>query len=342
MKIPEGFKIRLDPEDDYTHPIEEARNFNESMYINLFDFAKKMGGWFRVGNRPNEGYAEMTCCLYLPGGRVAFMYGRPEIAGNDELKAGGMNFDIVEPFKRIRLSYEGQVCVLANPLDMAHPRKAFAENPIVSCSVDIEYRTMPPVYGGEMVHDDGRPIDLNAEESFARAHYEQHVSGSGTIRVGDEEWQVEGLGLRDHSWGPRFWQSIHMYRWLPMSFDKDFAAMISIIETTKGEFRRSGIVQVGDEYHEIEDTTVDTEWDENGYQTGMKIWAKTAEREYTITGKVLSLIPLRNVRKTDNGEVLHTRIGEGMTEFQCDGKIGYGMAEYLDQMVDGKPAGGDI
>ena len=32
--------------------------------------APGMGGWVRMGNRPNEGYAEMTVCLYLPDGRV--------------------------------------------------------------------------------------------------------------------------------------------------------------------------------------------------------------------------------------------------------------------------------
>jgi len=342
MELPEGFKLRLDPQDDYTHPVEEAKNYNESMYINLFDFSKKMGGWFRVGNRPNEGHAEMSCCVYLPGGSVGFMFGRPNISGNEELNAGGMRFGITEPFKRLRLTYDGKVCLLKNPFEMANPKKAFTNNPILDCKVDIDYYMTSPVYGGEVVHDDGRQIDLKAEESFARAHYEQHVGGSGTIKIGDTEWTLDGLGLRDHSWGPRYWQNIFMYRWLPMSFDKEFAVMISVIETAAGEFRRSGMVQHGDVYHSIKDTTIETDWDENWYQTGMKIWVKTDQREYEIEGTVLSLIPLRNMRKSPDGELLHTRITEGMTEFKCDGKIGYGMSEYLDQIVDGKPVGSDV
>ena len=31
----------------------------------------------------------MTTCLYLPDGRVAFMYNRPEISDNDAFDAGG-------------------------------------------------------------------------------------------------------------------------------------------------------------------------------------------------------------------------------------------------------------
>ncbi len=41
--------------------------------------------------------------------------------------------------------------------------------------------------------------------------------------------------------------------------------------------------------------------------------AKTADREYEITGEVLSMIPLRNRRATPEGEQLHTRITEAMT-----------------------------
>ena len=30
-------RIRLDPDDDLLHPVEEASNFNESRYYNFFD-----------------------------------------------------------------------------------------------------------------------------------------------------------------------------------------------------------------------------------------------------------------------------------------------------------------
>ena len=40
-----GYKLRLEPEDDYLHPLEEAENFNESMYFNVFDRNQKIGGW---------------------------------------------------------------------------------------------------------------------------------------------------------------------------------------------------------------------------------------------------------------------------------------------------------
>ena len=81
---------RLLPEDEYTHTPDAASNYNESMYFNVFDAKTKVGGWFRIGNRPNEGYAEMSVCLYLPGGRVGFMFARPKISNNDAMDAGGL------------------------------------------------------------------------------------------------------------------------------------------------------------------------------------------------------------------------------------------------------------
>ena len=56
------------PEDDYTHPLGPEENFNESVYFNFFDRAQQRGGFLRIGNRANEGYAEMTVIVYQPDG----------------------------------------------------------------------------------------------------------------------------------------------------------------------------------------------------------------------------------------------------------------------------------
>jgi hypothetical protein len=122
-----------------------------------------------------------------------------------------------------------------------------------------------------------------------------------------------------------------------MSFDASFAMMVSIVDTAERGAIATGIVLRDGEYVPITDAQVENDWDADHYQTGMRIRARTAEREYEVEGRVLSLIPLRNRRTTPAGEELHTRITEGMTEFRCDGKVGYGMSEYLDQIVGGKP-----
>jgi hypothetical protein len=107
-------RMRREPQDDYLHTVEAASNFNESRYYNFFDpgagsSGRGMGGWVRMGNRPNEGYAEMTVCLYLPDGRVAFNYKRPKIDGHEAHDAGGLRFEVVAPYEEHRVTYDGKV-----------------------------------------------------------------------------------------------------------------------------------------------------------------------------------------------------------------------------------------
>ena len=334
-----NFKIKLVPEDDFMHPLEEAENFNESMYFNVFDRTRKIGGWFRLANRPNEGRGEMSCCIYLPDGRIGFMFKRPERHDNDALDGGGMTFSVVEPHKRLTVRYRGKLCLLENPQDMADPAKAFKTNPIVEAELDLDFEGVSPMFGGEPVNLDGSPIEQDAGASFARGHTEQHTHGRGQIRVGEESFEINGLGLRDHSWGPRYWQAIHWYRWLPMNFSEDFAMMISITCRPDEEPRAGGMVLTGGEYVMIRDARIEADYDEHDCQTSLKAWVKTDDREYEVEGDVMSLIPLRNRRQSPDGESLMTRITEGMTEYRCDGETGYGLSEFLDQIVDDEPVG---
>src|SRR3954449_7383139 len=121
-------RVRLEPQDEYMHAGEES-NFNESMYFNVYDPKAGIGGFFRLGNRPNEGRGEMTVCLYLPDGRVGFMFQRPEVTSNEAFDSAGLRFDVVEPFEALTVQYHGKLVLLDDPLEMADPRKAFTENP---------------------------------------------------------------------------------------------------------------------------------------------------------------------------------------------------------------------
>jgi hypothetical protein len=335
-----AFVTRLEPRDEFTHDPGEAKNYNESMYFNVFDPAAKTGGWFRIGNRPNEGYAEVSVCLYLPDGRVAFTFARPAISDNKAMDAGGLKVEVVEPFKRLRVSFGGKALVLARPHEMADPKKAWRENPSLTCTVALDYEGVSPMYGGETVRADGKALEVDPEKSFAKAHYEQHCAARGVITVGDERFEIAGFGLRDKSWGPRYWQAIEWYRWCPMNFGRDFGMMLSTIGDGKGGAREGGMVFRDGIHDLITACRIDSDWDENDYQTALRAKIGTQSgRTYEVSGKVLSLIPLRNRRTAPDGTEMTTRITEGMTEYRCGDQVGYGLSEYLDQIVDGQPNG---
>ena len=327
-------RIRMEPADEYMHALEEAETFNESMYFNVYDPKVDFGGWFRLGNRANEGYAEMTTCLYLPDKTVGFMYDRPHIENNDAFDGGGMRFEVVEPFKALKVTYEGKVAILSEPNAMKDPRKAFTEATHVDCLVELDYRGLSPMMGGEPEWDKGDVIPESMQ--FAKGHYEQHVGAKGKITVGADSWDIDGYGLRDHSWGPRSWQAPYWYRWLTCNAGEGDGFMVSVIASRDGKVRRSGVLFEDGGYTPIIDAQIETTWTDEYDQQALKCVIKTPKREFEVTGSVMSFIPLRNRR---GGNV--TRIGEGLTEYQWEGKTGYGLSEYLDQIEDNKPVGVD-
>jgi hypothetical protein len=333
-------RLRLDPADEYLHPLETAPNFNESMYFNYFDPRERLGGFLRLGNRANEGHAELTTCLYLPDGRVAFTYQRPEISGNDAFDAGGMRFEVIKAFEVLRVAYRGKICLLDRPVEMADPRRAFTENPWTTCAVELEYRGLSPMLGGERVNDDGTTAEEDPAQAFARGHYEQHVGTRGVVRVGDEEWEVDGYGLRDHSWGPRFWQAPWWYRWLTGNFGEDCGFVVSIVTRRDGAQQTGGVWFENGEYRTLDHVSIDTTWrTDDYYHEHIHAVVDAGGEEHVIDGRVLSLIPLRNRRTGPDGERLLTRISEGMTEWRSANRVGFGLSEYLDQIVDGHPVG---
>jgi hypothetical protein len=335
-------KVVLLEQDDLMHPNTGESNFNESAYYNFFDRKQRLGGFIRLGNRANEGYAEMTTCLYLPDATVGFMFQRPEIKNNDSHNAGGAKFEIVKPFEHHRVSYSGKICVLKNPLEMADPAKAFKSNPYSKAKLEIDYRAVSPGWGGEFREktDDGwvsPKFSGDPEAQFAKGHFEQlgHATGKLTLSAEGQnrEFTIDGLGLRDHSWGPRYWQAPKYYRWLTMNFDEDLGAMATITVNRDGSEHAGGFIsRRGQPFQNIVKVDIQTEFaGEQQLHDKINLTCETSDggAPIVITGKVIAMIPLRNRRA---GMV--TRIAEGMTEWNWDGKIGYGLAEYLDHLSE--------
>ena len=316
----------LAPEDDYTHRLGPEPNFNESMYFNFFDRTRRVGGFVRLGNRANEGRAEMTATLYLPDGRVLFTFGRPPISDNDAFDAGGMRFEVIEPTQRLRTRFDGDVLELRDPRAMADPRRAFTESPRRRVRLDLVHDAVGPMYGGSADREEqGRP----AEQQFAKAHYEQHMAVKGDLEIGDERISIEGFGLRDHSWGPRFWQAIHSYRWLTINFAPDYGMMVSTVSQDPEHRTQGGVVVRGDTMERIVGVDIDTDFEDNGlfHKNLVAHLTLGSGEKLDVSGKVMGFIPLRNRR-----EGMTTHVGEGMTEFRCGDAVGYGLSEYLDQV----------
>jgi hypothetical protein len=271
----------------------------------------------RIGNRANEGYAEVTVIVYEPDGSALFNYKRPPITSNDGWNAGGLAVEVLVPGESLRTTYEGSVVHLADPRAMQDPGKAFKEHPHRRLRLDLVHDGVGPLYGHV-----GKPGDGN---DFARAHYEQHMRVRGTMSLdGGPETTLSGHGLRDHSWGPRYWQSTPSYRWITGNFGDDLGMVISIIGDRVG-----GVFHRGEELLPIEHVDLDTQYEPGTrFHRALRADVRLQNGEsHRVEGTVKGFIPLRNRRAGTS-----TYIGEGMTEYLLDGeRVGYGLSEYLDQ-----------
>ena len=323
------------PEDELTHRPDSSVNFNESVYTNGFDRVARVGGWMRLGNRVNEGYAELSVCLYLPDGRIACQFQRPSIAANDRFAAGGLSYTVVEPLRSVSMAFDGDLLLVEDPDALRDPKTLFGRAPRLPGHVHWVHEAVSPIHGGEPASD---AVQTMYGRDFALGHFNQHGRVKGEIRVGDERWPVDGLGWRDHSWGPRYWQTIHCYRLLLGNFVDGDGFMLLKITGKDGSSRRLGLLLVGGRYEEVVDLDLTTEWTEKRDPARVRVGVRTAKRRAVIDGEVITTAPLRNIRK-EGGTSLVSRIAEGYTRFTWDGREGFGMCEYIERLEDGALVG---
>ena len=327
---------RLAPADEYTHQPTAEPNFNESVYVNGWDPVQRVGGWMRLGNRVNEGRAELSVCLYLPDGRVACQFQRPEITTNERHCAGGLEYQVVEPFKVVSMTYRGELMLLDDLQLLRNPSALFKQAQRVPGAVDFQLTGVSPMHGGE-------PTEPGEETMYGRdfslGHFNQHTRTRGRIQVGDQSWDIDGFGWRDHSWGPRFWQNIYFYRLFIATFGADRGFMLLKRTDRQQVVHRLGVLLFDGAYEDIIDLDVFTEWDANKDPARIQLGVRTAQRAVRISGEVLTMAPLRNRRQVGDHE-LACRIAEGFTRWHWeDGREGLGMTEYIEFLEDGEPAG---
>jgi len=321
--------------DDLMHENTGEANYNESAYYNFYDPAVRFGGFVRIGNRPNEGYAEMTCCLYLPDGRVGFMFARPKIPDNAKFDAGGMRFIVKTPMREHEIRYDGTVCLMSRPLDLLDPKAAFTQNPHAPAEIALTYRGISPASGGEAREQrDGQWVSVRAEKTgqeFARGHLEQHGHATGHVTVDGTTWTIDGYGLRDRSWGPRYWQAPDHYRWLTMNFGPGAGIAAARTVQRDGRAIEGGYIYTDgapNRYIGKVEVETDVSGDEK-LHTALRVRVHPLDGgpPELVSGRVLGMVPLRNRR-----DGVTTRIAEGLTEWRWGERVGYGWSEYLDHV----------
>jgi hypothetical protein len=225
--------------------------------------------------------------------------------------------------------------LLTRPLDLMDPRRAFTENPHARVAIELRYDGLSPGFGGEpRERRDGEWVSLRLEtagQEFARGHLEQHGRAVGTVAIDGTAHPVDGYGLRDHSWGPRYWQAPERYRWLTMNFATDAGIAAALTVQRDGRTVEGGYVyRRGEPNRLLARVEVETAWagpDRLHDRIDATLHPADGGPPERVHGRVLAMVPLRNRR----GGVT-TRIAEGLTEWTWGERTGYGWSEYLDHV----------
>jgi hypothetical protein len=318
--------------DEDLHPPTTDPNFNESMAF-MFHEQKPGGaaGILRVGNRVNEGWAEMTVLVLLPDGRAAIRFERPEVQ-ESSWQHLGLSFEVLEPLRRARATYAGPARLLPSSLDLANPKAALSSSPEVDLRIDLEYGAAGPLFRlGE-----GDPF----LDAIATDHYQGVCTIAGTMTLDGFVNSIAAVGWRDHSWGPRNWQGVRYWRWVSCFVDSDnyFAGWLHGVGDAPcspgmGVVRRRGRTSP---LVRMELTSGYSAAPEH-YPVANALKMTTAKGEvFGARGTAYHTVPLRHRR-----DGVTTRITEIVCRQEFDGLVGYGFSEYLDTIIGGVPAGLD-
>jgi hypothetical protein len=135
----------------------------------------------------------------LADGRVYNMYGPGPVhepfSIDDRarvLGAGALSFELVEPFRHLRLRVRGEARATSAVAQIGGTLQGDERAPI---ELDIELRpAVPPWMNGALLDDAARVLDTQ-EEGDLMGHpwrFEQLCRATGSLRIGEESWAIDG------------------------------------------------------------------------------------------------------------------------------------------------------
>jgi hypothetical protein len=311
----------LDEKHDFAHPVEADTAWSESYYFNGYDPETDTGLFTRIGVRPNEGTIDVGLSVWLPESGLATVGGvRPQdVMIDDDLAVAGVCYQRVAPMREWRLTAdaEGRVEGRSAP---------------VAVAVDLTFTALTPAIGTDGQGRASEGLTSETARTVGKGHLEQAGRWSGWVQVAGEryEWGPEARGNRDKSWGPRRWGGPTMWRWFSVNVGDDVHFGGIRIGTQGGDLHRGWVWRDG-EAASVREWRVRSELADDGITHRVThVDALDARgRAHVLRGDILRVagLPRRG-----------TLVNEGLARWTYEGRVGYGIAEYLHQLNEqGRP-----
>jgi hypothetical protein len=205
--------------DDYTHQADGDPSFQESALFVWNDLNVGVGGFWRLGQEPVRGALNSCFGIFTASG-TRF---RSNVSGAP-----------MRPSDRGR-THMGWGSQLRVDLDTLKIGVNFPD-----CQASLRFEDFFPRYDWfALVNHPGAPAH----------HFEVAGRMTGSLKIGDLALEIDALGYRDRSWGPRQWVGLRGTRWWPCVFGPDLCVFLMALvyepaeHGTYGYMIRDGVPQ---------------------------------------------------------------------------------------------------
>jgi hypothetical protein len=297
---------------DIIHGFGNALDWNESFYFSLYDKENDILSFMRLGLKPNRRMNELFCFFIMHDNSLV---GKKEHEGYPlfpSFCAGGLTFMILEPEKRWRLLFAGELMKLSSASKI--PTKV---------QFDLIFETLNPVFNyRECVSGEKEAIS----RTIASEHLEQFGKITGLLIMDGKEYNIHGLGERDHSWGVREWNAPKMWAWLNCQFNEKCALNVTKLVMGNVEID-AGYFFDGATNRPLVKVKIDTIFGKDGSPDSLSMLLTDKKgKEYSIDAEVLkkAVLPFQS----PDGKTL-SLMHETLGKYRMGDMTGYGIIEYL-------------
>lgn len=229
--------MELTRRDEGLHPAGPEDNWQESWAFSFRDPLSGLGGHLRCGVTINRGLGNLWCAVF-----------------QNRNKIFRLNLEDL-PFQPLA---EGQIGFGAGPqrlfFDGEHLRLKL-DHP--ECQLDLVLEDIAS--SAEKFDDSGKM------GSVYSSHFNMHCHVRGSVVLGGARLVVkDGMGWRDHSWGPRRWDRFLTHRSFHGSFGQDLNFHLLTLLTDDGTLVRRGHLVRGGEVIKVDNFTTRVEILEDG------------------------------------------------------------------------------
>lgn len=215
MEIEGGGTVQVyEARDEIPHRAGPQPHWQESVVLIWWDEQHAIGGFHRIGHEPNfeGGKVALWHNLFTPQGVLRRNHFLPLRARDRYASGFGGGID------GYRFDYDGQ------------------------CTWTLQDREASATLRLEDFHQsmDGYPKSGSFGDDFAPHHLEVSCRVRGQVTVEGKTVEVDGIGMRDHGWGPRHWQAMLSHRWAVGVFGADLSVVVLTFQGTDDQLIKFG------------------------------------------------------------------------------------------------------